>query len=778
MSVSIGTPANARFYATVPELPSDKDVYFGVAARRSRGDSKEDVLGTNSLWVDADDLQKPLATFPPSAIVMSGHGYHLYWFLKTPLTDIAQIEYLNQLLAKDVPTADPACWNANRVLRVPGTVNTKDVPVNVTLVKFAPEIRYAAEDFNVLAKLSKAARHKIRTGDSRGYRSRSERDWAIVTDLINAGASDDLILQLFAQQPCGDKVRGDAPPQYLERTIEKARASNVVEKPDAPSAAISTRVDGYYVAGRHGQRRISTFVISPKLLLDGSSHKAEDAIVGDVTAEGFTWQGVTFSRTAFTSVQKMDRETPVAAWQWLGSDNDVRQLLPHLLTQLQERGLPRVVATPVLGLHSHKEGFVFVGTDGVLSDKMFWSDYTGPMSWLPTHKEHPVTKLEPRVTPEQIEFVRSLLPKINEAPVLWLMTGWYAAASVKPWLEEQGYRFPILSVVGTKGSGKTTLIQRVFMPLFGQTEPKSYDAGTTRFVTLAILGSSNAVPVAFSEFRYESAEKFLRYVLLSYDTGHDPRGRGDQTTVDYPLLAPFSIDGEDLIADPAARERIVVAHLHPSIIAEGTSCYEAFNRLRGNIPAGFGGFYHQEVIRRLVDGTAANLLREARESIFAEFPSRLPDRVRNNHIVDLFGTYLWCDIVQQERPLPSYLNRSVQTVFSLISGRSRTMADDFVEDVVNSCSMTTTGFKWAYEEGCVFFQMAPAHSWWLASRRRQGRGGLEREAIKAQLAEAPYYVAPRVVNGAWMVGVQLEKAQLAGLDVPAELNVHEITVRF
>lgn len=785
MSILAGGVDRAKYYKTVPEdLPEQQDVYFGVAARKSKGNEKADVLGTRVLWVDADDLQKPLYTLPPSFIVMSGHGYHMYWVLNEPSYDIPSIEFSNQLLAKDIPTGDTSCWNCNRILRVPGTLNTKAEPVRVTLDKFRPDLKYNIEDFRILEKLSKKTRHKIRTGDRRGHRSRSERDWSVIVDLIAAGASDELILKIFAEQPIGDKLHEEGTTEhYLERTLSKARQSNAVavkKKEESAGTGLEEGPDGFYMGGRRGSRRVSTFILKPKLLLDGTSYDAEDALVTDVLAEGFTWPSVTFTRSAFTSVQKMDRETPVAAWQWLGSDGDVRQLLPYLISRLQEEGLPRVIASPYVGLHLQKDEAYYVGTDGTLSAKQYWTDFSGPMAWLPSQKEHPSTSLQPQITQAELDVLADLLPKINEPQALWPMLGWYAASVFKPWIEKHNLRFPVLNVVGTKGSGKTTLIQKVFMPLLGQPEPVSYDASTTRFVILAILGSSNAMPMAFSEFRYESAEKFLRYVLLSYDTGHDPRGRGDQTTVDYPLMAPFSIDGEDLIADPAARERIVVAMLHPDVVAEGSEAYIAFNNLRDKVPSGFAGYFLQQGLEWINDGHLNNILTQAKADIFLEFPQRLPDRVRNNHIVALFGCYVMCDVLGIERPKANDMRRSIETVFNVNSGRSRTMIDDLTEDVVNACSASTSGFKWEYdlEQRALYFQFTPAHSWWLASRKRQGRTGLEKDALRAQLQEAPYSLPAKTFYGAYMMGIDLAKAQAAGLDVPDQIITKEFRMRF
>lgn len=778
LAIAIGSPNHVKYHTSVPEtLPTDTDVYFGPAMRKRKGETKEDILGTKVLWVDVDDEHKPLYTLPPSMMVQSGHGWHLYWILDEPLEQEVA-EHLNKQLIQDIPTADPACYNINRVLRVPGTTNTKE-PVRPVTFTTNIGVTYTKEDITILETLNKKVRHKIRTGDSRGYRSRSERDWSIVTALTSLGARSELIELIFQHQPCGDKAR-EAADRYLERTIQKARESGVQTPAEKNSEDFIEQEDGYYFKAGRRVARVSTFIITPTLLLDGKAFETQDAIVGDVTASGFTWKDITFTRSAFTSVHQMDRETPVVAWQWLGHDGHVRTLLPYLLNKLQEIGLPRVVASPTLGLHKLGEKYFFLGDSQILSADDLWEGYNGPIAWLSSHKEHPKLQLAPTISEEALAVCKALLPRINEPEVLWPSLGWYAAACIKPWLENKGYRFPTLSVVGTKGSGKTTLLQRVLMPLFGQKEAKSYDSGTTRFVVLALLGSSNAVPIAFSEFRYESVETFLRYVLLAYDTGHDPRGRPDQTTIDYPLSAPFSLDGEDLIADPAARERIVTARLDPGAIEEGTEAYEAYSTFRWKVPDTFGGYFIQRTLGMLANGELDALLTDSRDEMFEAYPQRMPDRVRNNHIVVFFGARLVAKALELDDPDPKIFDRSISTVYNVAAGRARTMVDDMTEDVANACSTAhTASFRWEYvaADAILWFQLSSAHTWWLASRRRQGRSALERDALRSQLLEAPYSLPQKSINGVWMYGVDLKKAQELGLDVPDHLKITEFTLR-
>lgn len=749
-------------------LAMNQDLYFGPAERKNKGNEKTDVLGSMTLWVDVDEAAQLQTTLPPSVTVLSGHGWHLYYYLDKPLTDIDEIERLNKILARDVVGGDVACWNVNRILRVPGTINNKIpvAPIAVELNVYHPELRYTPGEIEVIGKLSKATRHHIRTGDSRGFRSRSERDWAIIRGLFHAGASDSLIIRIFDVQPCGDKHRANE--AYLAHTMEQARTA----KPETP---IVEGEDGWYVEGAKGRRKISTFTFEPHLLLDGTPFKAEDALVGTVRASSHNWEQVTFGRAAFTNVGRMDKQTPIAAWQFLGNDSELRQLLPYLLSKLQDQGMPRVVATPSLGLHYVKGKPYFVTDRYVLGADVMWQDFAGPIAWLPNQREHPTYDF----TLEEDIAAAKILPTLHEPSVIWLMIGWYTASIIKPWLEAQTYRFPILDVVGTKGSGKTTLIERVFMPMLNQTDPKSYNAVTTRFVALAVLGSSNACPVSFSEFRYDAAEKFIRYVLLAYDTGHDPRGRADQTTVDYALSAPFSIDGEDLVEDAAARERIVVAFLHPKSVKEGSEYYEAFQKVR-YAPLHIGTALVWTALRLIESGDMLRLLQESRQAIMDAFPQSLPDRVRNNHIVVALGIKLWCSVVGVPIPDWQVLERSITSVFNLKAGHTPTAADAMVEEIVNTCARSHEYFKWYWDDVAkvLYFQLTAAHSWWLAARRRQGRGTLERDALSAQLLEAAYIIPPKMVESVWMYGIDLVKAQAQGLDIPSEISSKQITVHF
>jgi hypothetical protein len=103
------------------------DTYIAPALFSAPDSKKQFVKGANVAWVDFDSgLPSDLTNCPsPSAVVESSNGkQHWYWRLDSFESDIKQIERLNRGLAYMLG-ADVSGWDANQVLRPPGTRNHK-----------------------------------------------------------------------------------------------------------------------------------------------------------------------------------------------------------------------------------------------------------------------------------------------------------------------------------------------------------------------------------------------------------------------------------------------------------------------------------------------------------------------------------------------------------------------------------------------------------------------------------------------------------------------------
>lgn len=120
---------------------SGHDVYCGPAIYKPGADSptKENILGSWTYWSEWDGFapdwsaegpQTASSGFPggvpsPSIRVRSsveGHE-HAYWLTDQFQDNVEVLERVNRTITY-AGNADRACWNSNRVLRPPGTVNT------------------------------------------------------------------------------------------------------------------------------------------------------------------------------------------------------------------------------------------------------------------------------------------------------------------------------------------------------------------------------------------------------------------------------------------------------------------------------------------------------------------------------------------------------------------------------------------------------------------------------------------------------------------------------
>jgi hypothetical protein len=283
-------------------------IYFGVAPRNNnKQGKKENIDFITSLWVDIDIGEtghKKVSSFnskqeaeqfiskmtpEPSIIVFSGYGFHLYWLLKEPVkvekvNDIENI--LNGLIERT--QGDSGTGDITRILRVPGTLNYK-IPENLIpckVVRMNPDLKYTLADFQDVAKegeeivtespglidetagaggeplkpllyweiqnrgVTKKIMHLIREGDTEGlYESRSERDIAVITELINKHFSYTEVKRLFAnpELAISEKYleKGMQGEGYFNTTYHKAREylQNFREKKDrvyVPNETVET----------------------------------------------------------------------------------------------------------------------------------------------------------------------------------------------------------------------------------------------------------------------------------------------------------------------------------------------------------------------------------------------------------------------------------------------------------------------------------------------------------------------------------------------------------
>lgn len=247
-------------------------IYFGVCPRSGKDGKKTAVRTLNCLWVDLDAKDflggktEIAGMWPrvlgesraPSMVIDSGHGYHLYWLLKEPVTipDREAVQRCESVMrGLGGALNGDHTHNLDRLLRLPGSVNIKvpAIPVRCQIIEWNVHRRYELANFSgfkaapvpmddievyfqgVLVcpplksvRVPKQIKRLIflgREAEPKRYPSNSEADWSVVAALLNAGYDADAIRAIFRNRKwaIGQKFRrqGD---QYLAHTIKNASA--------------------------------------------------------------------------------------------------------------------------------------------------------------------------------------------------------------------------------------------------------------------------------------------------------------------------------------------------------------------------------------------------------------------------------------------------------------------------------------------------------------------------------------------------------------------------
>ena len=143
------------------------DVFFSVHRRKRAGGKNADVAEFGCLMADLDvGPTKPHPSLeaaedrvhylveageipPPSAVVHSGHGLHLYWFLATPIPISESHQYRSMMKGLESVLDGDAVNDPARIMRLPSTVNWKfpEDPKECELEEFHPERVYEPHQF-------------------------------------------------------------------------------------------------------------------------------------------------------------------------------------------------------------------------------------------------------------------------------------------------------------------------------------------------------------------------------------------------------------------------------------------------------------------------------------------------------------------------------------------------------------------------------------------------------------------------------------------------------
>lgn len=242
---------------------SDKDVCITTATYSVDRRIPENVNTAHAVWMDSDTCSGDHYRIEPSWTVITSEGrWQHFWQLETPADAMRVSELVHRIsIAHDKDGADQSSWPANKIMRVPGTMNTSHgFPARVkaettgtvysieeieaayddtvipdrTIVREIPDLH---EDElppygNILAKLSDDL-VKLATTEPSESQDRSRMRYKLLLELFRAGLSYEEVLSVAWHAPASRKWYEEDPRGLSGLSHEAAKAAVEAGTPSA-----------------------------------------------------------------------------------------------------------------------------------------------------------------------------------------------------------------------------------------------------------------------------------------------------------------------------------------------------------------------------------------------------------------------------------------------------------------------------------------------------------------------------------------------------------------
>ena len=266
---------------------------------------------------------------------------------------------------------------------------------------------------------------------------------------------------------------------------------------------------------------------------------------------------MTFMTTELANQQKFKNllSKRTISLGWFGSDGDL-ELFKAFIAQLD---WPTKFGVKALGIYEHGGRYVFASVDGTIDAAGNPVDDLVQLERYQSIKTG-ILNTDP-LTADKLKDLGKWLMEYNEPAKTVSILAWVAGCFVKPHLKKEGIKFPHLFLIGEAGSGKSTTLERVILPVFS-TDRVTAATQVTQFTLMKESASSNLVPMPLDEFKPSKIDRLKINALYNHfrDTydGHDgQRGRSDLSVNTFQLLAPLVVAGEESADEAAIRERSV-----------------------------------------------------------------------------------------------------------------------------------------------------------------------------------------------------------------------------
>lgn len=316
----------------------------------------------------------------------------------------------------------------------------------------------------------------------------------------------------------------------LENTSTIKDEYEVIEKPD-----------GYYALTEKDERRLTSFLIVPigeVLIRDAENEESKRAlVVARIEANHENLGTLRLEETCWASRGNLVKSVEgMGNLKVTASDNDIQNIKHYVLRDLDDLDQQEVVGT--LGLTrdviNNKPRYTWVEY-GMSINKFLISDtHLLESSVNSKHSAMPAFKnvYTPKVQDKSVETALRHLLQLNLPEAVAPILGWVVSCHLKSHLMGLYSQFPLLSLWGSRGSGKTRTAS-VFCLLNG-VDYETYAPPTlptiTDFALIQTLCSTTTVPRVLDEYNKSSMPRQGRYgqigEMLKKTFNNSPEARG------------------------------------------------------------------------------------------------------------------------------------------------------------------------------------------------------------------------------------------------------------
>lgn len=653
----------------LPQFHTNLNWYFGVVCRKHGAESgeKKDLARATHLWADMDGVtaresvdRAASAGLPkPSKIVGSGHGAHLYWRLREPLdlSDPNQIKKFEQALRAiaELIASDPQTCNADRILRVPGTLNIKRQPHTPCHVLEANEHRYPFDAFlpssgKLIRMLWQSGRrHDLALGVGAFLRhhSVSEDDAKVFVGQVCEDAGDEDIADRTRAVEDAYKVQRAAYKQFFDRSLKFLSPLFREALEDLFPRSTTTAIDEHrwlvterrsnMLAGPYYEPDNRISWLTKRTNKDGLSFFETVTVVGEP-----------FEFTDFYDLDGdfVERGVLGGRTEVVGDANEVVKKLRSWGVVLRERYLSdcmdgiRILSTnngmPLH--HAHKAVGVYTQDGGLVLDMK-----VVPRTAFQKETLDAVTKVDVALSDEDFEPWSKVASWFRPMEG-WTMMGWSAIApfffELKNSLPLKGDFTPFPFLVGPHGLGKSTL-NRIFTTMLYGTPPRAGKVLESHF-RIAQLLDSTTLPIHVAEcdkLKFDEYSDKLK--AAAEEVFLDARGDPRLQMTTYLARAPTTFDANvQPMSDENLIIRFIIIPFDRSTLQKRKSDREDFQRFMATLRP-IGLTLIRDVNQALSDrAREKNLLAV---EILHQAVRRVETRLRSHDIpfVDARRAYAW-----------------------------------------------------------------------------------------------------------------------------------------